>query len=368
MFTMRTPEPWWVGRRLRAHVPMEAHSSSSNKTFVYLWTSRQLQEQVEWDAVNTLLQQRGFRPVQFADPVENKNIPDLVLLDKKSAGEIRTTLRTMLGDSERRQALIQELVKSNNQLKAEARGLAGRAAELEGLLGPLRTRVQDLEARQQSHTQRLQQDRRDARNQSRALEQQLCLQREEAAQLQRKLYFTTKEEERRLQREARLPAAAPPPEPPGEPCAHHLQLLTDIRAVVTDPSAPLRLLPQSPSSQGQSLLPQSPSSQGQSLLPQSPSSQGQSLLPQSPSSEGQSLLPTLELSPTRHALGSMVSHFQKLFDVASLAGVFPRMNEVYGRLGVLSSALKNLRDVLQLGVSLLGDILPALKSLKRAAQ
>jgi len=33
------------------------------------------QEQVEWDAVNTLLQHRGFRPVQFADPVENKNIP-----------------------------------------------------------------------------------------------------------------------------------------------------------------------------------------------------------------------------------------------------------------------------------------------------
>lgn len=43
---------------------------------------------------------------------------DLVLLDKKSAGEIRTTLRTMLTDSERRQALIQELIKSNNQLKS----------------------------------------------------------------------------------------------------------------------------------------------------------------------------------------------------------------------------------------------------------
>lgn len=42
---------------------------------------------------------------------------DLVLLDKKSAVEVRTTLRTMLTDSERRQSLIQELVKSNNQLK-----------------------------------------------------------------------------------------------------------------------------------------------------------------------------------------------------------------------------------------------------------
>lgn len=42
---------------------------------------------------------------------------DLVLLDKKSAAELRTTLRAMLTDSERRQALIQELVMSNNQLK-----------------------------------------------------------------------------------------------------------------------------------------------------------------------------------------------------------------------------------------------------------
>lgn len=61
--------------------------------------------------------------------------------------------------------------------REEARGLAGRAAqqarratELEGLLDLVRTRVQDLEerylgkaARQQSHTLRLQQDRREAR-------------------------------------------------------------------------------------------------------------------------------------------------------------------------------------------------------------
>lgn len=42
---------------------------------------------------------------------------DLVLLNKRTAAEIRTTLRVMLTDSERRQQLIQELIKSNNQLK-----------------------------------------------------------------------------------------------------------------------------------------------------------------------------------------------------------------------------------------------------------
>lgn len=32
------------------------------------------QEQVEWDDVNKLLQHHGFKPVFFADPVENKNL------------------------------------------------------------------------------------------------------------------------------------------------------------------------------------------------------------------------------------------------------------------------------------------------------
>ncbi|XP_042339299.1 centrosomal protein of 70 kDa-like, partial [Plectropomus leopardus] len=53
-------------------------------------------------------------------------------------------------------------------------------------------------------------------------------------------------------------------------------------------------------------------------------------------------------SPTRFTLGSMVSHFQKLFDVTSLSGVFPRMNEVYMRLGEMTNAMRNLRDVLDL--------------------
>lgn len=33
------------------------------------------QEQMEWDDVNKLLQHHGFKPVHFADPVENKNLP-----------------------------------------------------------------------------------------------------------------------------------------------------------------------------------------------------------------------------------------------------------------------------------------------------
>ncbi|XP_029024393.3 centrosomal protein of 70 kDa-like isoform X1 [Betta splendens] len=56
-----------------------------------------------------------------------------------------------------------------------------------------------------------------------------------------------------------------------------------------------------------------------------------------------------ERSPTPFTLGSMVSHFQKLFDVLSLSGVYPRMNEVYTRLGEMTTAMRNVRDVLDLG-------------------
>lgn len=50
----------------------------------------------------------------------------------------------------------------------------------------------------------------------------------------------------------------------------------------------------------------------------------------------------------------MVAHFQKLFDVTSLSGVYPRMNEVYTRLGEMTNMTRNLRDILELGDLQLG--------------
>lgn len=63
-------------------------------------------------------------------------------------------------------------------------------------------------------------------------------------------------------------------------------------------------------------------------------------------------------SPTKNTLQSMVTHFQKLFDVRSLRGVYPRMSEVYTRLGEMSNAMRNLRDVLDLGQWLNLNVLP----------
>ncbi|XP_073915281.1 centrosomal protein of 70 kDa isoform X3 [Castor canadensis] len=56
-------------------------------------------------------------------------------------------------------------------------------------------------------------------------------------------------------------------------------------------------------------------------------------------------------TPNFQTLQAIVSHFQKLFDVPSLNGVFPRMNEVYTRLGEMSNAIRNLQELLELDSS-----------------
>ncbi|CAN2389071.1 Centrosomal protein, partial [Pristimantis euphronides] len=53
-------------------------------------------------------------------------------------------------------------------------------------------------------------------------------------------------------------------------------------------------------------------------------------------------------SVSPHMLQALVSHFQKLFDVPSLSGIYPRMNEVYSKVGEMNNAMKNLRCLLGL--------------------
>ncbi|XP_014707479.2 centrosomal protein of 70 kDa [Equus asinus] len=55
--------------------------------------------------------------------------------------------------------------------------------------------------------------------------------------------------------------------------------------------------------------------------------------------------------PDFQTLQAIVSHFQKLFDVPSLNGVYPRMHEVYTRLGEMNNAVRNLQELLELDSS-----------------
>ncbi|XP_072197347.1 centrosomal protein of 70 kDa [Excalfactoria chinensis] len=56
-------------------------------------------------------------------------------------------------------------------------------------------------------------------------------------------------------------------------------------------------------------------------------------------------------TPSLPTLYAIVSHFQKLFDVNSLNGIYPRMNEVYTKLGELTNAMRNLHELLELDSS-----------------
>ncbi|XP_067995161.1 centrosomal protein of 70 kDa isoform X1 [Melanerpes formicivorus] len=56
-------------------------------------------------------------------------------------------------------------------------------------------------------------------------------------------------------------------------------------------------------------------------------------------------------TPSLPTLSAIVSHFQKLFDVNSLNGIYPRMNEVYTKLGELTNAMRNLHELLELDSS-----------------
>ncbi|NXG69004.1 CEP70 protein, partial [Baryphthengus martii] len=56
-------------------------------------------------------------------------------------------------------------------------------------------------------------------------------------------------------------------------------------------------------------------------------------------------------TPSLPTLFAIVSHFQKLFDVNSLNGVYPRMNEVYTKLGEMTNAMRTLHELLELDSS-----------------
>lgn len=56
--------------------------------------------------------------------------------------------------------------------------------------------------------------------------------------------------------------------------------------------------------------------------------------------------------PSRTVLENIVQHFQTLFDVPSVSGVFPRMNDIYTKLGEVHNVLNTLRNLLGLGKSI----------------
>ncbi|KAG7501983.1 hypothetical protein JOB18_011202 [Solea senegalensis] len=214
------------------------------------------------------------------------------------------------------------------------------------------------------------------------LEQELSRQREKMPQLQRKLHLILKEEHRLVKEDKNTTGIRESTWKARESslCAHYCQLLTEISAVVTNLSAPLQLHRQKPASvdlelaefhnllptlefwaqqlhlmkelhQGLTklitrLLPQ--------LLPDGGHDSAEAVTVENMILLVDTLLKSTSLkdkvlkSPTQITLLSVVSHFQKLFGMTSLSGVYPRMNEVYTSLGKMTNTMRTLQDILDL--------------------
>nr|XP_006636431.1 PREDICTED: centrosomal protein of 70 kDa [Lepisosteus oculatus] len=443
-----------------------------DRTYVYVWTCSQFQqEQLEWEAVNRILQHHGFKPIHFADPMENKNLSDLVLLEKRSASEVRLALKTLLKDTERRQALIQELIQTNNQLKRTAKphsqldqqildvidvyeaqiqelrtelrtwrgdadvtdqnGPAGSRTKEErnrtidatlnykALLKSYQEQLKETKAQKEELREKIQTLKQELESRPTAKELKSCKQQlkrmdriiqqtnvksaqlcsaeengkdkdstdvEHIDSLQASLcrwYLKGACKELEVQDLNDLIPAAKLRAKQAASVPKLTKVLDALKAVMSNPRAPVLLHRQRPS---RLLPPDSPEEVGLELIVPTIDMWANQLMSlkdlhcalrklllrvapwQSAGTQGASETVRVEelllmadvmleetaksekemRSPTRNTLHAMVTHFQQLFDVNSIAGVYPRMNEVYSRLGEMTNAMRNLREILGL--------------------
>ncbi|XP_029461169.1 centrosomal protein of 70 kDa [Rhinatrema bivittatum] len=174
-------------------------------------------EEAEWESINKLLKQHGLKPVSLTKPREGRNVSDVVVLDKQTSLDVRSALKRLVEDSERRQIVIQGLIQANTQLRNDIQQQQGRASRqeqratnLEQILETVKSKIRELEddfiaqaCQQQTQLKELQKDKQATENQYQQQKQQLVEQEERIAQLQKKLHMLVRGEEQRLARQSR---------------------------------------------------------------------------------------------------------------------------------------------------------------------
>ncbi|TUA20077.1 Centrosomal protein of 70 kDa [Bagarius yarrelli] len=140
------------------------------------------------------------------------------------------------------------------------------------------------------------------------------------------------------------------------------KILGDFRTVLTNPRAPLAFLRKPDTAAGLELEEMVPMlelwSQQLSTLPElqrSVSRLVRRLLPCQPEDGACPESDCVKIEDVMLMVDMLLDETtpddKMLFDVPSLHGVYPRMNEVYTRLAEMNNAMRNLRDILQLNVS-----------------
>ncbi|XP_053554004.1 centrosomal protein of 70 kDa [Bombina bombina] len=103
----------------------------------------------EWENTNKILKRHGCNPVSVSN---NKDLEGAIVLDPQASLSVRTAIRSLVEDTERRQNLIHGLIQTNNQLKEDVRQQQGRAArheqkanDLQRILDSVKSKIRDLE-------------------------------------------------------------------------------------------------------------------------------------------------------------------------------------------------------------------------------
>ncbi|XP_078084306.1 centrosomal protein of 70 kDa [Mustelus asterias] len=175
-------------------------------------------ERAEWNTLNKLLQQRGFKPIQLADPQTYKDQRDVVVLERQSAVEIRKMVQTLMKDTERRQTLICDLIQSNKELKNDLRQQQSKTSpkiqctsNLEQVRDAVELKVQEVKGdyfakccQLQKQIEQLQQDKQHMQEQLHQLKHKLHEQEKTIVRLQKKLYMVVIEEEQHVERQNKV--------------------------------------------------------------------------------------------------------------------------------------------------------------------
>uniref|UniRef100_A0A8D1W9X6 Centrosomal protein of 70 kDa n=1 Tax=Sus scrofa TaxID=9823 RepID=A0A8D1W9X6_PIG len=367
-------------------------AQESSKSSTSVMTEKQREEE-EWESINVLLMTHGLKPLSL---VKRTDMKDLIIFDKQSSQRMRENLKTLMEETSRQQNMIRELIETNTQLKNELQLEQSRAADqeqrandLEQIMESVKSKIGEMEdeslnrvCQQQNKIGELQKEHKALQAKCQHYKKKRMEQQETIASLQKDIYRLTKEEEERIVTQNRVFSYLCKRVP-------HTILDRQLLCLIDYYESKIRKLRRQ---RLQDIISQKKAEDKEEKDEPSRDKQHQALMDQryfqdlykslkilsaelvpwhnlkkQDENEGikvedllfmvDTMLEELENKekdsnmPDFQILQAIVSHFQKLFDVPSLTGVYPRMNEVYTRLGEMNNAVRNLQELLELDSS-----------------
>ncbi|XP_064643952.1 centrosomal protein of 70 kDa-like [Lineus longissimus] len=169
----------------------------------------------EWVPINRELRHYGLDPVMILHPSQIHCNAEIVVLDHEVSKQTRQNLLTLMKDCERRQALVQDLILNNNQLKEDLRKqnatterLETKAQDLKIMLESAQYNVKELEEEKlmtavhlDDEEERLRNTKNAAVSRNKQLDRRSKLQEEEIERLKEKVERLNDEDEKRAYRQ-----------------------------------------------------------------------------------------------------------------------------------------------------------------------